>query len=57
MNKGSKRKPRRIKLTPATIALLRQELARLLKSGNPEVRRFATAMRERHPELREGDNA
>jgi len=58
MNKRfTKPKPRQIKLTHATVALLRLEVARLSKSGNPEVRRFAAAMRERYPELGKDDNA
>jgi hypothetical protein len=41
--------PRR--LTPATVAKLRVELARLAQSTNPRVRRFVGQMKKRYPEV------
>ena len=41
------------RLDPDTIAALRRELARLLQSVNPCVRRFVSEIRERYPELRD----
>jgi hypothetical protein len=39
--------PRR--LTPATVAKLKAELARLATSNDPRVRRFLASMAERYP--------